>query len=69
MVMAYVSLALPATPNTSAVMPSRPVIDVLLAPLAVISIWLWWQVVTLITNLQKAAGPAAPTDSVQEVIQ
>ena len=43
-------------------------IDVINTPLAVLSIWLWWQVVTLITHLQKAARPAAPTLS-EEVIR
>lgn len=60
------ALVLPADPDTGMV-TTAALIDVAYTPLAVLSIWLWWQVVTQITNLQKAARPAAPTLS-EEVI-
>ncbi|NHF73111.1 DUF4328 domain-containing protein [Paracoccus xiamenensis] len=44
-------------------------VEIVNAPLAVLAIWLWWQVVNLTTNLQQAARPAAPSNSVKEVIQ
>lgn len=62
------SMLLPADPETDMV-PKAAFLDVINTPLAVVAIWLWWQVVTLVTHLQKAARPTAPTNSAQEVIQ
>ena len=66
--LALVSLFLPPDPGTEMV-SNTALLDVINTPIALVAIWLWWQVVTLITNLQRAARPNAPTNSVQEVIQ
>ena len=66
-VIVMVSLFMPPDPDTDMV-TKMALLDVVNTPLSVLSIWLWWQVVTVITNLQKAARPAAPTFS-EEVTQ
>ncbi|MBA4490823.1 DUF4328 domain-containing protein [Paracoccus sp. S1E-3] len=60
------ALFLPADPDTDMV-TNMALVDVLNTPLSILGIWLWWQVVTVITNLQKATRPAAPTFS-EEVV-
>lgn len=60
------ALVLPPDPDTDMV-TKMALLDVVNTPLSILGIWLWWQVVTQITNLQKAARPAAPTFS-EEVI-
>ena len=57
-----VALFLPADPDTGMV-TKMALFDVVNTPLSILGIWLWWQVVTQITNLQKAVRPAAPTFS------
>lgn len=44
-------------------------IEIAYSPLSVASIYLWWMVVTTITDMQQAAGRAAPNNLSQEVIQ
>ena len=63
-----ITLVLPIGPDGD-MMSATALIDVINTPLSVLSLWLWWQVVTLITHLQRAARPDAPTNSAQEVIQ
>ena len=62
-----VGLLLPPDPYTDMV-TKMALLDVVNTPLSILGIWLWWQVVTVITNLQKAARPAAPILS-EEVTQ
>ena len=64
---ALVGLLLPPDPDTDMV-TKMALLDVVNTPLSILGIWLWWQVVTVITNLQKAARPAAPILS-EEVTQ
>lgn len=63
-----ITLLLPVGPDTDMV-ATTALIDVVNTPLSVAGLWLWWQVVTVITHLQRAARPDAPTNSAQEVIQ
>ena len=65
--LALVGLLLPRDPDTDMV-TKMALLDVVNTPLSILGIWLWWQVVTVITNLQKAARPAAPILS-EEVTQ
>lgn len=44
-------------------------IEIAYSPLSVASIYLWWMIVTTITDMQQAAGRAAPNNLSQEVIQ